>query len=478
MKEDEILRRMAALVSAFRARTVDPSEPVVPYRSPEALSEAIDLTLPSGRGSAERMLRAVEQYLEYCVRTGHRQYFNQLWGGFSLPGFVGDVFTSLANTSMYTYEVAPVATLMERTLTANLGHRIGYHGGEALFVPGASYANLVGVLAARNRFDRAIKDRGLVEGGEGDLVGFVSDQAHYSFLKAANLLGIGMENMVSVATDAAGRMIPERLDEAIRDRAARGKRPFFVGATAGTTVLGAFDPFEEIGEIARVHRLWYHVDAALGGSMLLSRRHRGLLRGSETSDSFSWNLHKLLGVSLQASLIFTREKGHLHDACASEQTGYLFHDHEESAYDTGPMSLQCGRKVDILKAWIAWQYWGDAGWEERMNHLMDLAGHAEARVREHPRLTLVAPRQSIAVCFRIEVPRGADPDRFHVDVRQWLLRHGRSMVNYATLPDGRIAIRLVLVNADLTVADVDRFFENVLEAADAVAGLAAAGRSR
>lgn len=42
----------------------------------------------------------------------------------------------------------------------------------------------------------------------------------------------------------------------------QGAVPFFVNATAGTTVFGAFDPVDEIADICERHSLWLHVDVS------------------------------------------------------------------------------------------------------------------------------------------------------------------------------------------------------------------------
>lgn len=60
-----------------------------------------------------------------------------------------------------------------------------------------------------------------------------------------------------------------------------GALPFMVSATAGTTVLGAFDPLEEIADLCEKYNLWMHVDAAWGGGALMSNKYRKLLRGIE-----------------------------------------------------------------------------------------------------------------------------------------------------------------------------------------------------
>ena len=41
-----------------------------------------------------------------------------------------------------------------------------------------------------------------------------------------------------------------------------GFNVFFIGITAGTTVLGAFDPIEEVAELCRKYQIWLHVDVS------------------------------------------------------------------------------------------------------------------------------------------------------------------------------------------------------------------------
>lgn len=44
------------------------------------------------------------------------------------------------------------------------------------------------------------------------------------------------------------------------DLSPQGLEPFYVNATAGTTVYGAFDPFTDIANICEKRGLWMHVD--------------------------------------------------------------------------------------------------------------------------------------------------------------------------------------------------------------------------
>ena len=52
------------------------------------------------------------------------------------------------------------------------------------------------------------------------------------------MAGIGMHACITVAADIKGCMIPSALEKAIVEAKSSGKNPFFVCATAGTTVMG------------------------------------------------------------------------------------------------------------------------------------------------------------------------------------------------------------------------------------------------
>lgn len=141
------------------------------------------------------------------------------------------------------------------------------------------------------------------------LVVFTSEDAHYSVKKLAAFLGIGYDNVYQVKVDARGKMVVSDLEVQIARAVKEGATPLMVSATAGTTVMGAFDPLRDIAQVCKKHGLWFHVDAAWGGGALVSRKHRGLLDGVELADSVTWNPHKLLAAPQQCSTLLLRHEG-------------------------------------------------------------------------------------------------------------------------------------------------------------------------
>ncbi|KAJ4449078.1 hypothetical protein ANN_00473 [Periplaneta americana] len=115
---------------------------------------------------------------------------------------------------------------------------------------------------------------------------------HYSVKKCAHWLGLGTENVIPIKTDSNGRMMSSDLNCRIQQTISEGKKPFFVSATAGTTVLGAFDPLEEISDVCRQYdEATFHVSGKVN-------RHNCRIWGSENPsvviehqrDSPKWNV--------------------------------------------------------------------------------------------------------------------------------------------------------------------------------------------
>ena len=73
----------------------------------------------------------------------------------------------------------------------------------------------------------------------------------------------------------------DHLEAEIQRAIREGAKPFLVSATAGTTVLGAFDPINDIANLCEKYNLWLHVDCAWGGGALMSQKHRSLFNGIE-----------------------------------------------------------------------------------------------------------------------------------------------------------------------------------------------------
>lgn len=429
--------------------------------TPEHLTKTTDLRLPLVGQGLDQALMDVQTFLSMAVRTDQPGFMNPLWGGLTPEAVAAELVVAATNTAMYTYEIAPMATLIETAVLDRMRQHLGFPEGAGTLTSGGSQGNLMGMLCARQA---AVPSSGH-DGFDGrDWCAFVSEEAHYSTAMAAGVLGLGRGNLIRVEVDADGRMDASALDRAIDRETGLGRKALCVIATSGTTVRGAFDPLGPVAEVCARHGVWLHVDAAWGGSCLFSATHRHLMDGIERADSVCWDAHKMMGLPLICSAFIARRPEVLRAACAhGDEAHYLFHDEAES-HDLGRYSLQCGRRNDALKLFLAWRVKGDAGWGAMVDRYMELAAHLAARISSEPMLELVGQPAWTNVCFRhlgAGEALGEASDRFNADLRAALLEDGRFMVSKAVLED-RVVLRPVISNPAVESDTLDQLIDTVL----------------
>ena len=451
---------LAAVLQRVRSY-LDGSENIVDFIPQASLRKTADLNLPLEGLGLDTVMSDIDQYLRYSVRTDHPGFMNPLWGGINLSALAGEIIASITNNSMYTYELSPFATLIEQALIRRMCDIIGFGDGNGTLTTGGSNGNMIGMMCARYHIDPLGQQRGF---DCQKLVCYVSAESHYSVLMAANVLGIGFENVIKVRCDNEGRIRSDKLDEEIQRTKLNGQTPFCVVATAGTTVRGAFDPIKEIAEICSNHNIWFHVDAAWGGSCMFSAKHRSLMDGVELADSVCWDAHKMMGVPLICSAFLIKRPEILRKICShGDVAHYLFHGETEDV-DLGRISLQCGRRNDALKLFLAWREIGDAGWARLIESYVSLADYLEATVKSHDKLEMRSQRVWSNVCFRYTVD-GIDHNDVNNQIRERLVKSGDFMVSKSNVNED-VILRAVIANPGVTTESLDKFIVEVVKIGD------------
>jgi glutamate/tyrosine decarboxylase-like PLP-dependent enzyme len=468
--EDNIekwLTKTQILLGQYLQQNGDPDSKVVRYSPPLELKEVIDFSLGSPQPE-EVIWDYIKVVLEKSVRTTHPLFLNQLFGGYHPEAISAEWISTVLNPTMATFEVAPLMTILEKEVSRKLSNLMGLKLGEGIMVTGGSNANLVGLLCARQFKVPDVKKRGYQ--GKKYTV-YISSEAHYSYEKAIHISGLGIDHLRSVKVDQNGAMDPSILKQMIKQDIAQGFIPLMIGATAGTTVLGAFDPISEINKIAREHNLWLHVDAAWGGGAIFSPSHRHLLKGIHLADSITFDAHKTLNTGLIASFILCKHPGMLKQTNQGGGNEYIFHDYDNSDWDTGTYSLQCGRRPDILKLWLLWKSRGDVGMAKIIDHLFELSAYTKEKIESNPRFKLISS-QYLNNCFQILPPNElVDINQYTLKVRTHLVQNGRALVNYVELPNKTIFFRVVAANNQTKKEDLDVLFNEInksIQAIDAI----------
>ncbi|KAM9308276.1 glutamate decarboxylase 1-like [Gastrophryne carolinensis] len=465
------------ILFSYIKRTFNRNCKVLDFHHPHQLLEGLEgfnLALSEQPEPLEQLLVDCRDTLKYGVKTAHPRYFNQLSSGLDIVGLAGEWLTATANTNMFTFEVAPVFTIMEDILIRKMHELVGWKDMEAdgTFSPGGAIANLYSVLAARYKCFPVVKTKGMAALPR--IVLFTSEHSHYSFEKASAALGIGTENVIVVRCDDRGKMIPSDLEKKIVHEKEKGNFPFYVSATSGTTVYGAFDPLSKIADICEKYGLWMHVDAAWGGGLLLSKKHRHKLDAIERANSVTWNPHKIMGIPLQCSAILLREKGLL-QACNQLCADYLFQPDKpyDVAYDTGDKTIQCGRHVDVFKLWLMWKAKGTCGFELQINKCLENAEYLYNKVKMQKNFELVFADEPehTNVCFWYIPPSLQDLSR-SIDwsaklhkvapkIKARMMEDGTLMVNYQPLKDRPNFFRVVFSNSATKKSDIDFLLDEI-----------------
>ena len=298
--------------------------------------------------------------------------------------------------------------------------------------------------------------------GEAPLVVYASEDAHSSIQKAATLAGFGADQVRSVEVDDRRAMNAEHLAACVAEDVRRGLRPCAVVATSGTTTTTAFDPVDEIAEIADRHEIWLHVDAAMAGSAMILPECRELWRGVERADSIVVNPHKWLGVSFDCSVFFVRDDEHLVRVMRTDPS-YLRTSFDQQVKTYRDWGVALGRRFRALKLWFVIRAYGVAGLQKIIRDHVAWAEQLAERVGAVPGVELTSPVQLGLFSFRLR-PKGAKEgealDRLNAEFLDSVNGDGTIYLTQ-TVHEGRYIIRVSIGTTATTQDDIDIAFDTI-----------------
>jgi aromatic-L-amino-acid/L-tryptophan decarboxylase len=460
----EMALRAVELVERYYAEL--PTMPVMPATTALAVRDLLREPLPEhGTNPAVALDTVRDVVYPLCRHNGHPRFFGYVASPGTAAAAIGDLLAAGLNANVTSWRSAPAAAEMEHLVIDWLKAIIGYDpGSTGLLVSGGSMANFSALAAARTAADPDIARRGSSHGPP--LRVYVSDEGHFSIHKAARLLGIGSENVQSIATDAALRIDLTELERRIDADRKAGLRPMCVVANAGTTNTGAFDPLEDLAEIAERNRLWLHVDGAYGAFSALAPSAKHLFAGIERADSVALDPHKWLYTSMGCGCILYRNPQAAnatfsHDAEYTRPVG-LARDEAFAFWDLGP---ELSRPFRALTVWLQIKLHGARHLAAAVESNLACAKYFGSLVRNAADFELLAPVGLSIFCFRFR-PQAytGDLDALNERILIELQRAGSSYLSNASV-GGRFALRGCVLNYRTTLQDMDRLLDDVREAA-------------
>jgi glutamate/tyrosine decarboxylase-like PLP-dependent enzyme len=338
-----------------------------------------------------------------------------------------------------------------------------------VLVTGGSVANLVAIAAARDAADPAIVEEG-VSPARGPLVLYASSETHNSVDKAVRLLGLGRRGLHSIPVDGEFRIDLPRLERAIAEDRAAGRRPFCVVGNAGTVNTGAIDDLGALAALCRRERLWLHVDGAFGALAAISDRLRPLVRGMEAADSIAFDLHKWMYMPYDVGCVLVRDP-EAHRRPFATQANYLARLERGAApndHDPGSLGPELSREFRGLKVWMLLKEHGLAKFARLIEQNVDQAAYLAGLVGRHPELELLAPVPLNIVCLRYRGQgaggreQGSELDGLNREILMRLQERGIAVPS-ATVIAGKFAIRVAITNHRSVQSDFDLLVNSVVE---------------
>jgi len=351
------------------------------------------------------------------------------------PSFVGHMTSALPyfmfplakimtvlNQNVVKIETSKAFTPLERQVVGML-HRLVYAQDDAfynqwtqssthslgVFCSGGTVANITALWAARNRFLGPQGDfRGISEEGLGralrhyDLDGLavlVSRRGHYSLRKAADVLGIGRENLVAVPVTAEHKIDLEALEQKIDELKARHVGVMAIVGIAGTTETGNVDPLAAMADIAARAGCFFHVDAAWGGPTLFSARYRHLLDGIERADSVTIDAHKQLYVPIGAGMVVFKDVETL--TTIEHHANYII---RHGSRDIGKHTLEGTRPGMAMLVHSALRIIGQHGYELLLDLGIGKAGQFAKMIKNAPAFELITEPELNLLTYRYVPP--------------------------------------------------------------------------
>jgi glutamate/tyrosine decarboxylase-like PLP-dependent enzyme len=301
------------------------------------------------------------------VQVTHPRYFGLFNPSVTLASVIADTLVAMYNPQLANWRTSPAANEMERHTLGWLAAKFGLpENALATFTSGGTEANLSAVIVALTRAFPDYGEHGLRHLHAQPSI-YLTEETHHSFSKIAHMTGLGRRALRAIPTGRCLKMDVGELRKRVAEDRINGFLPFLVVGTAGTTAAGVVDPLSAIGHFCREEGLWFHADAAWGGSAILSPKLKSYLAGIDMADSITCDAHKWLSVSMGCGMFFCRHPETVAEAFRAD-VSYMPGKPVGPAFDPYTTSAQWSRRFIGLKLFLALAHHGEAGYVEMIEH--------------------------------------------------------------------------------------------------------------
>ena len=471
MSPDEFRRRGREVVD-WIAEYLESIEdyPVLSQVRPGAVRERLPAEPPQSGEPFDAVLADLNEIiLPGITHWQSPSFFAYFPANHSGPAILGELLSAGLGVQGMLWATSPACTELEThvldwlVVMLDLPRKFLSTGdGGGVIQDSASSAALCALLAARERATDCATNS---EGCRQPLVAYTSNQTHSSIEKAVRIAGLGSNQLRLIEVDNVHALRPEALELQITADLRAGMQPCFVSATVGTTSSNAIDPVPRIGAICQRYGLWLHVDAAMSGTAALCPELRHLHDGVEYADSYCFNPHKWMFTNFDCDCFWIADRSALIRSL-SVLPEYLRNQATESGavIDYRDWQIPLGRRFRALKLWLVIRHYGIEGLQFHVRRHVELAHRFVSWVEADADFELMAPAPLNLVCFR---HRGGDA--VNQAIMDRLNASGALYLTHTKL-NGRFVLRLAIGQATTEARHVERAWELIREAGEAVSG--------
>ncbi len=414
--------------------------------------------MPELGESAEAVLReATTEMIDKGFHVPSGNYFGLMNPAPTYIAVLAEALVAALNPQLATLARSQLASKIEAETVRWIAERVGWtkigageaatadpHACDGTFTSGGNEANFSALaMAIAAYFPQAIEE-GVASIGAQPVL-YASSESHHSLDKSAGLLGLGRKALRRIPIDDRAMIDIGKLEAAVKEDRAAGRKPFCIVATAGTTNSGAVDDIVALAEIAKKYDLWLHVDGAYGAAAIFSDKHRDLVRGIELADSITIDPHKWLSMPFAAGVVLTSRPEMLERAF-SITTPYMPKVENANLIDNFKVSAQWSRRMNSLKLWLTLRVHGRQAYEELIDRQLRLASEMAEWFRASEDFELATPRKLTILNFRLKMS-GTETERAAANkaLVDEVTRDGKLWISH-TLVNGRSVCRMMIIS--------------------------------
>jgi glutamate/tyrosine decarboxylase-like PLP-dependent enzyme len=381
---------------------------------------------------------------------GHLGYIP---GGGIYYSALGDYWADITNRYAGIFFAGPGAVRIENMLIDWTAQLAGYpKGAVGNLTSGGSIANLSAIVTARDH-------KKITSEKVKSAVIYLSEKVHHCVFKAIRIAGLGECVVRHLPLDDCYRIKTQELEKLISADKEKGLIPFLVVGSAGTTDTGSVDPLQTIGEIAKKHNLWFHVDAAYGGYFLLTEYGKKVLKGIELCDSFAIDPHKSLFLPYGLGMVIVKNKEALYSSHyyqANYMQDALTADEEVSPADLSP---ELTKHFRGLRLWLPLKLLGLKPFRACLEEKLLLARYFYDEIQKLG--FEVGPYPELSVVTYRYVPKKGDANAFNKRLMEEVQKDGKVFIS-STMLNGKFMIRLAVLSFRTHRSTID-YLLNILK---------------